>query len=93
MEGELSDKKTWCAEWFSIESFLMGINDNSRHTFKFNNVATVREMVLPNCLKNGNDRKIPGKFPPGHMAVMYLVTYSEKIELENKDGFLWPPTG
>ena len=71
----------------------MGLNDNSRLTFKFNNEVTVREMILTNCLKNGNESKISGKFPPCHMAAIYLVTYSEKIALENKDGFLWPPTG
>ena len=92
MEKGTSTTKTWRAEWFSIKSFLNEINDHSRHTFKFKNVATVREMILTICINIGNDHVFPGNFPPSHRAVICLVTYIDKITLENKDGFLWPPT-
>jgi hypothetical protein len=49
-------------------------------------------MILTNCIDIGNDHVFPGKFPPSHRAVICLVSYSDKIALENKDGFLWPPT-
>ena len=72
---------------------FMKINENSSLTFKFTNVAPVREMIPTNCFKNGNEGKISGKFPPCHTTVICLVTYNDKIALENKDGLLWPPTG
>ena len=77
---------------FLIKSFLKGIKDSSRLTFKHNNAAMVRETILPSCLKSGNECNISDRFPPCRTTATYPVTYNDKIVLENNDGFLWPPT-
>ena len=60
------------------------MTNHSSHTFKFKNVATVRETILKNCIDVCKNHVFPGKFPPSHRAVICLVIYSDKIALENK---------
>ena len=47
---------------------------------------------MKNCVNVFNNHTFSKKSPPSHKAVICLVTYSDKIALENKDGFLWPLT-
>ena len=91
-EKAASSNHTWCAEWFSIKSFLKEMTIHSSLIFKYRNVATVRETIMKNCVDVCNDHVFSSKSPPSHKAVICLVTYSDKIALENKDGFLWPLT-
>ena len=65
----------------------MGIKDDLRRTFKYNNVAMVGKIILASYLKDGNECNASDKFSPRHMRVVCLVTYNNKIALKNKDGF------
>ena len=47
-EKAASSNHAWCAEWFSIKSFLKEMTIHSSLIFKYRNVATMRETIMKN---------------------------------------------